>query len=40
VTFGTMAGGTAAGDAAFRAALDAVGGLPELVPGRSGTARL
>jgi hypothetical protein len=28
VTFGTMAGGTAAGDAAFRAALDAVSGLP------------
>jgi UDP:flavonoid glycosyltransferase YjiC (YdhE family) len=28
VTFGTMAGGTAVGDAAFRAALDAVGGLP------------
>jgi hypothetical protein len=28
VTFGTMAGGTAVGDAAFRAALDAVSGLP------------
>jgi UDP:flavonoid glycosyltransferase YjiC (YdhE family) len=28
VTFGTMAGGTPAGDAAFRAALDAVSGLP------------
>jgi UDP:flavonoid glycosyltransferase YjiC (YdhE family) len=28
VTFGTMAGGTAAGDAALRAALDAVSGLP------------
>ena len=28
VTFGTMAGGTPAGDAAFRAALDAVRGLP------------
>ena len=28
VTFGTMAGGTPVGDAAFRAALDAVGGLP------------
>jgi len=28
VTFGTMAGGTPVGDAAFRAALDAVSGLP------------
>ena len=28
VTFGTMAGGTVVGDAAFRAALDAVRGLP------------
>jgi UDP:flavonoid glycosyltransferase YjiC (YdhE family) len=28
VTFGTMAGGSATGDAAFRAALDAVRGLP------------
>jgi hypothetical protein len=28
VTFGTMAGGTAVGDAAFRSALDAVRGLP------------
>jgi UDP:flavonoid glycosyltransferase YjiC (YdhE family) len=28
VTFGTMAGGTAVGDAAFRAVLDAVSGLP------------
>jgi hypothetical protein len=38
VTFGTMAGGTAVGDAAFRTVLGAVSGLPVRVPLTAGRA--